>query len=155
MIQVQVLSLFKTWGFQLQPKSEVTIDVNPYKDTSLYWSCSLTFKNEFYVFGSQFEHRQQVSKIVGCQVKRVGDLDFNFTAGACTNVNDETVHLCFNDNFGDHKKCRFADYPEGKFSEAESSRYPHRYINIASSKSKSRELIKFNPFSRNTGYRIS
>ena len=46
-------------------------------------SCSLLFNDKMFVFGGLNEKRQ-ISKVTGCGLKRIGDLDFDFHAGACT-----------------------------------------------------------------------
>ena len=107
------------------------------ENTSAYGSCSLMFKNELYVFGSENgDFYRQISKLVGCQLRRVGNLDFDHNRGACTNFNDEKVFLCFNDQSTDWKKCRFAEGPNEVYTETASSVYEHEYGNIAASKSK-------------------
>ena len=47
----------------------------------------------------------QVSKIVGCELKRIGDLNYEFYRGACGTYNfpQERVVLCFSESF--RSKC--------------------------------------------------
>ena len=60
-------------------------------------SCSLTFRNEFWIFGGKVNaNPRQISKLIGCSFKRIGYLAFNHIVGACTNYQDQKVFLCFN-----------------------------------------------------------
>ena len=83
-------------------------------DTSAHYSCSATLNGEFFVFGgsetsqikqvmnlekkTNFNNRIQISKIVGCTLKRIGQLPSEFHEGACgTFIFDghERVMFCF------------------------------------------------------------
>lgn len=44
---------------------------------------------------SQPDYSRQISKIGNCDMKRIGDLPFDFENGGCTNLNGEFVLLCF------------------------------------------------------------
>merc|ERR1712241_1051206 len=63
-------------------------------ETEVYSSCSVTFKNEMYVYGG-FQEKRQVSTIIGCSLTRVASLTFDHWKGACGNTFDD-VYLCFN-----------------------------------------------------------
>ena len=119
--------------------------------TSLYRSCSMTFQNNHYVFGGdniplyqgspEEESSTQISKLNGLKLERVGDLGFNFIDGACANVNDTMVYLCFPSN--DLKQCRFTSQPEGfeeLYQQISKSNDEHKKISIAASKCKLFEL---------------
>ena len=115
----------------------VTFDEN----TAIYSSCTMTFMNEFYVFGGNSAYsgdRRQISKLVGCQLQRIGTLEFDHDRGACANVNDNKIYLCFNNNslYNDSKRCMIASTPEGQYSEAALTEYEHRQTSIAASSSK-------------------
>ena len=103
--------------------------------TSVSFSCTMTFKNEVYIFGGKDgDDVRQVSKLAGCQLERIGSLAFNHAAGACANVRDEKVYLCFNTwDSGDNKKCRFSDEPNGQYIEAARSIHEHRHTRVAAS----------------------
>ena len=103
------------------------------EDTSVYGSCSLTFRNQLYVFGGESPFKRQLSKLVGCQLQRVGSLAFDLELGSCASVADSKVYLCFNSFSSDTKKCRFASDPEASFTAATSSVYEHQQISIAAS----------------------
>ena len=77
-----------------------------------------------------------------CKLEKIGDLDFDFHYGACTNVNNQYIFLCFSDNGQDLKKCRSSNTPLGKYSLEKKSSYPHRWIRIASSNGIMRMIIK-------------
>ena len=71
------------------------------RGTEVYASCSVKFRNEFYVFGGeQSRHgiiqRDQISKVTDCSLKKIGKLEFEFVFGACAVVNEESIYLCFN-----------------------------------------------------------
>ena len=66
-------------------------------DTEVYYSCGLTYRGEHFVFGGQSK-KTQIAKIDGCQLKIVGQLSFQHRKGACANVAEEKVFLCFNSN---------------------------------------------------------
>ena len=63
-------------------------------DTEVYYSCSITWKGAFYVFGGVSE-KTQISVVDDCKLTRVGTLPFELYRGACTNVNDQEFYLCF------------------------------------------------------------
>ena len=88
------------------------------KNTSVLNSCSVTFKNQHYVYGGYVYdgYERQISRIDGCRLRRIGDLPFDHYKGACTAVNDNLIYLCFqdgSDSSGDKKKCRYTTNPEG------------------------------------------
>ena len=68
-----------------------------------------------------------------CEFKRIGSLDFDHDDGACTNVNDLEVHLCFESN--NNRQCRSAFEPLGSFNNVALSTYDHQSIRIAASQS--------------------
>ena len=105
-------------------------------ETEVYYSCSIAWQNQFYIFGGKTQ-KQQISKLVGCELSRVGTLDFDHYLGGCTNIADNQVYLCFNAAEGNnYKKCRVASGPLGNFDEISQSAFPHRYTQVASSNSK-------------------
>ena len=103
--------------------------------TSVYYGCSLTFRDELYIFGGYSGNdARQISKLVGCHIQPIGTLEFDYEHGACTNFNDEKVYLCFSESFGESDRCRFASNPDSQFIEAAKTVYVHTYASIASSK---------------------
>ena len=97
-------------------------------------SCTLTWKGQHFIIGGE-RRRTQISKIVDCGLKKVGDLQFSHASVACTNVADNFIYLCFNGSVGDWKRCRKSTGPLAKFAEIDLSLYPHKSTYIASSTS--------------------
>ena len=83
--------------------------------TPVYGACSLTWKNEHYVFGGRVE-KTQISKIIKCSLEPIGNLKametFSHYHGGCTNMNDEYIYLCFSsENKQDTRQCHVASSP--------------------------------------------
>ena len=97
-------------------------------DTEVYNSCSLTFKGKFYVFGGS-RKRTQISQINKCKLERIGSLQFSFFYGACTNVNDMELYLCF--DLYNNKMCRKSIDPLGPFTLISDSISTHSGTRIA------------------------
>ena len=110
------------------------------ENTSVYGGCTVTFQNQAYIFGgSDSASRRQVSKVEGCQLERVGTLAFDHALGACANVNNTRVYLCFSDAADDSQRCRYTTQPlSTDYTNASSSVYGHRKTSIASSQSKNK-----------------
>ena len=106
------------------------------RDTQVYHSCGLTYRGEHFIFGGSSK-TTQIAKIDGCQLRTIGQLTFNHYRGACANVAEEQVYLCFNTNsWTDHKKCRKAPSPLSEFEETQESAVEHTSTRIAASQSK-------------------
>ena len=114
------------------------------KDTSVHMSSSVTFQNEFFVFGGTGTYKNQLSKIVGTQLRRVGTLPFDHNYATSANVGDSFVYLCFNNDEADFKKCRMANHPEAEFQQVAHTVYDHRYSRIAASPSKYEKMYLAN-----------
>lgn len=107
-------------------------------EAEVNFSCGLTFRGEHFVFGGSTK-TTQIAKIDGCQLKTVGQLKFQYYKGACANIAEENIYLCFNaDDSFDFKKCRKATSPLGKFEEVTPSNAGHQNIRIGASQSKFR-----------------
>ena len=102
-------------------------------NTEVYYSCSLTWRGRFFVFGGD-KQKKQISIINGCRLERVDSLDFDQTYGGCANVNDQSIYLCFNREPADNKKCRVANDPFGTFQEIEETAYNHKETLIGASR---------------------
>ena len=102
-------------------------------DTQVYRSCSINWKGDLYVFGGATEKRQ-VSLVDGCQLTRVSTLSFDLYSGACTNVNNKELFLCF--DYSDGKKCWKSSNPEGPFSFTPESLKNHKQTRIANDQGK-------------------
>ena len=72
-----------------------------------------------------------------CRLRLVGKLEFNFNVGACANVDNRLIYLCFNtSNSDDKKKCRYSTSPLGEFEQISDSNHEHGYTRIAADKCK-------------------
>ena len=103
------------------------------ENTEAYESCGLTFKNQFFMYGGS-KQKTQISQIVNCELKRIGQLPFDFRLGACTNVANQKFYLCF--DYYDSRQCYKASSPIGTFQAISKSINDHREIRIASSEGK-------------------
>ena len=100
------------------------------EETEAYRSCSFTWRGEHYVVGGESK-RTHVSKIIDCELKKIGSLQFEHNWGACTNVADQHIYLCFSNNLIDYKKCRKSTSPTGQYKETKTSSYEHPWTRIA------------------------
>ena len=82
---------------------------------------------------SDDDYRRQISKLSGCELRIIGTLKFDHHLGACTSVNDEKIYLCFNWDFADNERCRYANDPLATFTKAASSEHAHSGASIAAS----------------------
>ena len=103
--------------------------------TEIYESCSLIFKGIMFVFGGK-NYKRQISRVTGCELERVGNLDFNFRKGACTMTLGKIL-LCFpysdlKQEFVEARVCRIAHSPTSLFSTIPESYYGHFETQIAS-----------------------
>ena len=101
--------------------------------TEVYCSCSINWQGVMYVFGGETEYRQ-VSLVDVCQLTRVATLSFDLYRGACTNVNNEEIFLCF--DIDNDKKCWKSSNPEGQFSSISDSLKNHWPSRIANDQGK-------------------
>ena len=105
------------------------------RNVGVYQSCSLTWRGEHYVFGDIYKENQ-IAKVVGCELKKVGELPFKHKHGACANMAESRMYLCFHDLLADWKVCRVSTSPDFGDFEYTSSRYTHAKTRIAASESK-------------------
>ena len=75
---------FKSIDFEVESLAEAAI------------SCSATINGEFYIFGGR-TRRRQISKIIDCSLKRVGDLPYELLFPACGTFKfpEERAMMCF------------------------------------------------------------
>ena len=122
-------------------------------DTGVYGSCSLVWRNGFYVFGGT-KVKRQISKVSGTKLSSIGTLDFDHQEGTCDVMGTKIVlcFSCFNcgresmvnsDHEAQYKRCRVASKPLGEFTEIQNSIYPHIMNKIAASDCKSQKLFSF------------
>ena len=137
-IPVLILNYRKkyTWGQQEPVITDTSgyvrrnVRFNYEENTEIFNSCGLTWKSRYYVFGGETFQRQ-ISRIDNCALKSVGQLPFNFEAGACTNVVDTKIYLCFDSE--DNKRCFQASSPTGSYQKITSSVNDHASVRIGSS----------------------
>ena len=101
-------------------------------NTEAFASCSINWQNELFIFGGWYEKRQ-ITKLSGQKLKRVGELDFDLSYGAC-NVMTNELYLCFHEQ--DTRRCRRSTGPLDQFSEVALSTYGHRWIQTSCSNCK-------------------
>ena len=102
-------------------------------ETEVYLSCSVMYRNKYYVFGGVRQMRQ-ISELTGCELRRIGSLKFNHAYGSCSTFGDREILLCF--DWNDNKQCRSAVDPLGDFTKIEPSTHEHEYARTASTQSK-------------------
>ena len=111
------------------------------KETTVYKSCALNWKNELFVFGGEgFGQTRQLSKLIGYQLQRIGSLPFDHQFGSCTNMDNRKLFLCFQDFANDYRRCRYAYFPEGYYQEIAVSTFEHRHTQIESSDGMKKKL---------------
>ena len=100
------------------------------KESEVYESCSMTWRGKFFIFGGRYEQKQ-ISSLNGCKLERVGSLSFHFPCGACANVDDQSIYLCFSE-YG-KKLCWHGNNPSGSFKETSPSSFSHARTRIGAS----------------------
>ena len=93
-------------------------------DTEVFYSCSATLIGELFVIGGSSQRKQvntffsqavplwyyqvqkiiekiKVSKVIGCGLKRIGDLSYDFYFGACGTFffPEERIFFCFSEEY--------------------------------------------------------
>ena len=91
-------------------------------------SCSVQWRNQFYIFGGSSQE-QQVSMVNGNRLERKATLDFKFQEGGCTVLNEQTIVLCFGGS--PWKVCQKLSHPLGSSTVTPITHYDHRYTRIA------------------------
>ena len=115
-------------------------------NTEAYGSCFVNWNNQLFVFGGLvgFDKSDQISRLTGHKLQRVGKLGFDHELGACSVMNSQYIFLCFsrqtfvsNGKTLEHfKLCRRSTGPLEQFTEQALSNYDHRSISTSSSDSK-------------------
>ena len=115
-------------------KSDKAFKFEMGRDTFASLSCSMSWKNQFYLFGGDLSYNKQISRLDKCRLSRVGSLDFPFHYSGCANMANKKLFLCFDMSY--LKTCYYSTDPLGKFKKTSDSFHSHRHIKIASSNSK-------------------
>ena len=113
--------------------------------TEVHYSCSITWKGAFYIFGGKDE-ATQISVVEDCKLTRVGTLPFQLYGGACTNFNNEEFYLCFSSS--DPYKCYKDTKPDGSFSSIADSLKNHYASRIANNQGRLSFSIRLISLSR-------
>lgn len=116
-----------------RPRSSIaTINYDP--TTEVFQSCSIVHQNSLYIFGGSNNVTQnQISKLDGCRIRRIGSLGFPFQAGTCAIANQQ-IFLCFHIDEG--KKCHVGLEPLGSFDRIKNSVFTHSMSRIAAANGK-------------------
>ena len=134
---VLVLNSFEEYKAPLlvdaKGRNDPSVTMSVGENTEVFNSCSVTYRNRFYVFGGDRQKRQ-ISEVAQCELRRIGTLDFIHYYGACNNFGDREIYLCF--GVWATKQCRSAVDPLGNFIEIAPSTYKHLYARTAASPSK-------------------
>ena len=134
--EVLVVNTYKSYNVPIITNADGREDTNFDfvfgQGTEVRYSCSMTWNNEFYIFGG-YSNTRQISKLIGCQLTRIGELEFDHQYGACSNVADAKLYLCFNYKSSDSRICRVATSPMGVFQVIIQSLYEHGRTRIAAS----------------------
>ena len=110
--------------------------------TTLIGSCSVTWQNKLHIFGGKSDQRQ-ISRLDGYMLNKIGVLeldlktglqDFKFYGGACTQMNDQYIFLCF--GHYETSVCRRLTRPQDSKPYLTKSLKTHGSIRISASKCK-------------------
>ena len=84
-----------------------------------------------FIFGG-YSRYHQISKVENCRLTSIGQLNFSMKKGACTNVGNELVFICFYNVYDSStdKKCWKASEPLATFQAARDSSYTHRETRV-------------------------
>ena len=96
------------------------------------------------IYGGYVE-RRQISKVVGCSLKRIGSLPFDHNGGACA-AGGGFIYLCFSDFHAHFKDCRRSKHPVYTFGRITNSNYGHRSIRLAASNGEVIMILEFLDF---------
>ena len=53
-------------------------------ESTVYHSCSVSWKNKMFIFGGTAYEKRQIAQIEDCKLKKVGELQFDLDFGTCT-----------------------------------------------------------------------
>ena len=110
-----------------------TIDFRFDDDTEVNTSCSVKWRNRMIVFGGKNDKNSEVKS---CRLTRIGTLEFNLHVGACANMDNVKIFLCFDWRNYEGKVCRTASDPLGTFSKIGDSHFHHYVTRTTENKGK-------------------
>ena len=109
--------------------------------------CAITFKNENFILGwvlnfknksyyflarsGSFPYKQQISKLVGCDLRRIGSLSFDIGQYQSCATGNGKIFVCF--GYSEQDLCYRSTDPLGQFTSIGRSSYGHYDTNIAAS----------------------
>ena len=111
-----------------------------------YGHCSIVFNNENFILGwvLNFDykyfflgrslsrtHKQQISKLVGCDLRRIGTLNFDIGYNQSCATGNGKIFVCF--GISQRDLCYRSTDPLGQFTSIGRSSYGHYDTNIAAS----------------------
>ena len=102
--------------------------------TEVYHSCSLIWNNRMYIYGGA-DNKRKISKLNQYMLQIVGSLPFEFYFGACTNMADRKLYLCFSFSQDEttKKQCYWSANPLDDFESVSLASYVHGQTKISSS----------------------
>ena len=139
----KLISNFEKWSFALNQCPLVLDGACGFRNLSnfrtqklltvrLQWGTK-TFPTVVFENWERQNQKRQISEVTQCKLKRIGTLDFDHRWGACSNVDDREIYLCFSRY--EVKQCRAAVDPLAEFIEITPSTYKHLYARTAASPS--------------------
>ena len=102
-------------------------------DVEVYYSCAVTYRGRFYVYGGK-TYKRQIAQVTDKALTNVGSLPFDFLAGGCSSTTNKIL-LCFH-AWGDKRTCYKTTNPLSQFEATRKSIHEHREIKFASSECK-------------------
>ena len=134
---VLVLNTWSQTTFPILTDLSGRVDYNFYflmgVNVTIFKSCSINWRNEFYIYGGDSSNGYQISKLSGTHVERIGDLNVDFQHGAC-GVAGNKIYLCFSEAKNTTaKECVRASDPLDDFKQGPSTSYDHYFIQLAAS----------------------
>ena len=108
-------------------------------DVEVFYSCAVTYQNQFFVYGG-FAQKRQIAQVKDMSLINVGSLPFDFIKGGCSSTKSK-ITLCFNYD-SDYRTCYQTTNPTEQFVETTKSNHNHRDTRFASSECKS--VIPYN-----------
>ena len=112
----------------------------PEKETVIKYSCSLIWQRKVYVYGGTLRMNMlynQISRLDGLKLNRVGSLDFNMLDGGCSVMDEKHIFLCFDSyNSKDdnaYRQCWRSKNPLTDFVKIPASSFEHSKAKIITS----------------------
>ena len=118
-------------------KSQEIGCLTPGSQTITARSCSIVWDGKMYLY------QKVVSRLDGTELINLGELpNIHFTEGACSNMNNKFVFLCFSEmsskfsEWSQEDKCHQGYSPTGSFTAIDLSISPHKFTRTSASDSK-------------------